>query len=143
MVYAQIKNSKVENLIIIEDSSLLSLFLNGFDYIIRVDNLNPQPGPGWSYDGVNFSAPIPQVDTTIPDVTPRQIRQALILNGVSLAQIDTALNSLSEPTRSLAQVEWEYSISFQRNRPLVANVAAMLGWTPDQLDTLWRFAATL
>lgn len=83
------------------------------------------------------------IPTIIPDVTPRQIRQALILSGVSLQQIDDAINSLSEPTKSLARVEWEYSNVFQRNRPLVAQVAAMLRWTDTQLDDLWRLAASL
>lgn len=79
----------------------------------------------------------------ISDVTPRQIRQALILSGVSMSSIDSALNSLPEPTKSLALTEWEYSIAFQRHRPLVAQVGQMLGWNNSQLDALWKFAATL
>lgn len=79
----------------------------------------------------------------IKDVTPRQIRQALILSGVSMASIDAALDTLPEPTKSLAKAEWEYSIAFQRNRPLVAQVGIMLGWTSQQLDDLWIFAHTL
>jgi hypothetical protein len=78
-----------------------------------------------------------------PDVTPRQIRQALILSGVSMASITTALESLSEPTRSLALAEWEYSNMFDRTRPLVASVGQMLGWTSAQLDALWIYAGTL
>jgi type IV secretory pathway VirB6-like protein len=79
----------------------------------------------------------------IHDVTPRQIRQALILSGVSMASIESALDTLSEPTKSLAKAEWEYSISFQRNRPLVAQVGQLLGWSNAQLDALWKFAASL
>jgi hypothetical protein len=82
-------------------------------------------------------SPVPE------EVTPRQIRQALILSGVSIEQIEAALESLSEPTKSLAKTEWEYSIAFQRSRPLVAQVGLMLGWTSEQLDDLWRFAASL
>lgn len=77
------------------------------------------------------------------DVTPRQMRQALILSGVSLQQIEDALNSLPEPQKSLAWVEWEYSNAFERNRPLVAQVSAMLGWTEQQLDDLWILAGSL
>lgn len=76
-------------------------------------------------------------------VTPRQMKQALVLSGVTLQQIEDALNSLSEPTRSLAKIEWEYSLEFQRTRPIVASVGAMLGWSSQQLDSLWAFAATL
>lgn len=81
--------------------------------------------------------------THIPDVTPRQIRQALILKGVSMDSIDAALSSMPEPVQSLARAEWEYSIAFQRNRPLVAQVGQMLGWSSNQLDDLWHFAGTL
>lgn len=77
------------------------------------------------------------------DVTPRQIRQALILTGVSTTQILDAINSLPEPTKSLAMVEWEYSIAFQRNRPLVSQVGTMLGWNSQQLDDLWDLAGGL
>ena len=84
-----------------------------------------------------------QYKNNLPDVTPRQIRQALILSGISLSQIDTAIDSLSEPTKSMARIEWEYSNVFERNRPLVAAVATVMGWTDAQLDALWTLAASL
>jgi hypothetical protein len=77
------------------------------------------------------------------EVTPRQIKQALVLNGVTLASIEAALDTLSEPTKSLAKIEWEYSISFHRNRALVNQMGQMLGWTSQQLDDLWVFASKL
>lgn len=79
----------------------------------------------------------------IPDVTPRQIRQALVLMNVSMSQITDALASLPEPTKSMAQIEWEYSLAFERNRPLVTQVGVMLGWSAQQLNDLWKFAASL
>lgn len=79
----------------------------------------------------------------IPDVTPRQIRQALILSGVSLSSIDSAIAGLPSPMNDLAAAEWEYSIAFERNRPLVIEVATMLGWTSAQLDALWILAGSL
>ncbi len=86
---------------------------------------------------------LPSPSDTLKDVTPRQIRQALVLYGISLTDIDNALNGLPEPTKSLAKIEWEYSISFQRNRDLVNQVGALLGWTSQQLDDLWKYAAGL
>lgn len=91
------------------------------------------------YDGQSFVVSPP----FFPDVTARQMRQALILSGVSLSMIDDALNSLPEPTKSLAKVEWEYSNMVQRNRPLVAQVSQMLGWNNAQLDALWLLAGSL
>lgn len=82
-------------------------------------------------------------EPNIPDVTPRQMRQALILSGMSLASIDAAIAALPAPMNSLAQVEWEYSISFQRNRPLVLQMASVFGWSSAQLDALWALAASL
>lgn len=77
------------------------------------------------------------------DVTPRQIRQAMVLSGLTMQQIEDALNALPEPSRSMAKIEWEYSIAFKRDRPFVAAVGQILGWTGQQVDDLWRLAASL
>ncbi len=79
----------------------------------------------------------------IPSVTPRQIRQAMILSGIAVATIESAINSMPEPYSSLARAEWEYSVSFERNRPLVVQMSAMLGLSSAQVDALWKLAATL
>lgn len=81
--------------------------------------------------------------SNIQSVTPRQIRLALLQMGISMSTIDSALNSLSEPTRSQAIVEWDHASYFERTWPLVGSVAAILGWTDSQLDDLWILAATL
>jgi hypothetical protein len=78
-----------------------------------------------------------------PSVTPRQIRQALVLNGVSLAAIDSALAGLPDPTKTMAQIEWEYSTLVYRSNPLVGQVGQLLGWTSDQIDALFIFANSL
>ena len=80
----------------------------------------------------------------IPDVTARQIRQAIVMSGLAtIAEVESALDGLPEPIKTLAQIEWEYSTEFQRKRPLVMQVVAMLGLSPEQADSLWKFAATL
>lgn len=56
MIYAQIKNNKVCNCIVLDDTNLLSLFSVGYDYLIRIDTVTPMPNIGWSYDGLNFSS---------------------------------------------------------------------------------------
>lgn len=107
-----------------------------FQTVICVDGMNPEPDVDWIWDnGILYR--------NIPTVTPRQIRQALILSGVSLQTIEDALDSLPEPTRSLAKTEWEYSVNFDRRRPLVVQVGLMLGWTSNQLDDLWLFAGKI
>lgn len=63
MIYAQIKNNLVQNCIVLDNATLEPLFLEGFDYLIRIDNLDPQPGIGYSFDGQSFSPPIPQLES--------------------------------------------------------------------------------
>lgn len=85
----------------------------------------------------------PPVPAALPSVTPRQIRQALVLSGVPMAMIESAIASLPEPHKSLAQIEWEYSTLFIRSNPLVNQIGAVVGWNSDQLDNLWKMAASL
>lgn len=79
----------------------------------------------------------------IAAVTPRQMRSALLLMGITESMILTAINSLPSPNKDLALIAWEYSTAFERNNSLTALVAADLGWSSDQLDQLWYFAVTL
>lgn len=59
MVYAQIRNQVVVNTIVLDDPTILHLFKVGFDDCVRVDQLSPQPGIGWSYSlGNGFSPPV-------------------------------------------------------------------------------------
>lgn len=61
MIFAQIKNGIVQNTIVLEDESLSEVFQNGFDHLIRVDQLEPRPSIGWSYDAEadEFAKPEP------------------------------------------------------------------------------------
>lgn len=78
----------------------------------------------------------------IKPVTPRQMRQALLVWNL-LSTVEGAINSMAEPAKSSAKVEWEYSLEFQRSHPLVNQMGAALGMTSVQLDALWALAATL
>lgn len=55
MIYAQIKNHVICNCIVINDIESLEIFSEGYDHLIRIDQLNPRPSIGWSYDGLGFS----------------------------------------------------------------------------------------
>lgn len=94
---------------------------------------------GWVLSGNK----IEERKIVIPDVTPRQFRQAVILSGMSIASIEAAINAQSEPLKSLAMIEWEYSMAFKRNNPLVNQMAPYIGVTSEQLDNLWLLAGTL
>lgn len=63
MIFAQIKNSLIQNTIELNNESLLHLFQNDpltndpYDIVLRIDEINPRPGIGYSYDGENFQSP--------------------------------------------------------------------------------------
>lgn len=105
-----------------------------FQHVIDITDYSYQPQVGWSFEnGVLFLKLAP--------VTARQIRRALLDFGLTETVIVGALNTLSEPTKSQALIEWEYSNEFFRTHNLVALVGQMLGWNTEQLDALWVLAA--
>lgn len=75
-------------------------------------------------------------------VTMRQARLALHAAGL-LPQVQPAIDSLSEPDRTAAQIEWGYSSEVFRNREFVNMLGSQLGLTDEQIDELFIQAATL
>lgn len=75
-------------------------------------------------------------------VTMRQARLALVQTGM-LTQVNTAVAAMPGAQGDAARIEWEFSSTVERNRPLVQALGAALGLTEAQLDDLFRLAATL
>ena len=70
-------------------------------------------------------------------VTRRQARQALLLAGL-LDAVPLALAAIPDATQSrLAQIEWEDSLTFERQRPLLIQLSTALGLNSEQLDQLF------
>jgi hypothetical protein len=88
-----------------------------------------------------FGAPV-QISAAPKSVTMRQARLALLGAG-KLADVDTAIAALSEPTRTAAQIEWEYSNEVQRSNGIVSQLGPALGLTEAQIDALFVVAAAL
>ena len=99
-------------------------------------------GPGDGYGGNAFSRPV--VVAPVPaSVTKRQARQALLLAGL-LDQVQPAIDAIPDATaRRMAQIEWDDSQEYQRDRPVLISLATALGLDGDALDQLFRTAATL
>ena len=70
--------------------------------------------------------------------TARQARLALSASG-SLS----AVESLLQGAGAEAVIEWEYANEIERSSPLIASMAAGMGWTEEELDTLFETAVTL
>jgi hypothetical protein len=92
---------------------------------------------------VSFEEGVFTPQTYPQSVTPRQMRIALVLSGISLATIEGMIESLPEPQRSITRITWEYSIEFQRNNQLLVSMAPALGLTEVQVDDLFLLASTL
>ena len=79
----------------------------------------------------------------IESVTPRQIRLALIHSGIPLQAVNDAIAALPSPHREMAEVEWEYATTVERNNPLVDMIATANSMSSADIDAFFKLAATL
>lgn len=81
--------------------------------------------------------------SSIPgSVTMRQARLALMAAG-KLAAVEAVIESLSEPQKTAARIEWEYSNEVQRHNGFVSVIGPALGLDEAALDALFVTAASL
>lgn len=71
-------------------------------------------------------------------VTPLQIRRALLRVGL-LDDVTAFVEAADLETR----MAWEYAVQIDRNNELIAAAAASIGTTDEDVDELFRLAATL
>lgn len=87
-----------------------------------------------AFDIDNLPSP---VAPALTGVTPRQARLALHSAGL-LEQVQAAVDAAGGDTK----ISWEYSTIIERNSPLIASIGGSLGLTPEQIDVLFKYAAT-
>lgn len=76
-------------------------------------------------------------------VTRRQARQALALEGL-LASVQPAIDAIPDlQQRQLAQIEWDDSQDFERERPLLIQLGHAIGLTDAGIDALFIQAGGL
>ena len=78
----------------------------------------------------------------LPSLTMRKFRLGLLSAGL-LDDVNAAIDSLPEPDRSVARVEFEYAGEVVRTDPWIAALADPLGLTEAEIDALWAWAAGL
>lgn len=110
------------------------------------EGLTPEPRPGpyhawqegaWVLDEeAERRAQVPRL------ILMRQARLCLRRHGL-LSAVQPAIDSLPEPDRTDAQIEWDHSGAVERDRGFVLQVAQALGLNDQQLDDLFIEAATL
>ena len=86
--------------------------------------------------------PTPTVAGIPTRVSMRQARLALLGAG-KLAAVDAAIDTMPEPQKSAARIEWEYAAEVRRDNAFVAGLAPALGMTDAQVDALFVAAAAL
>jgi hypothetical protein len=88
---------------------------------------------------VNGAFTTPTTPAPVPEaVTPVQFRRALRQAGLY-----DAVTAYVATQDADTQDAWEYAVSIPRSDALVALAAAGLGRTDEEVDDLFRFAATL
>lgn len=129
----------------------LDVFLSRYDYVQVLSSKDHDPTteqlvdcePYYEKPFVYTVRVEPRTEPIVPDVvTMRQARLALLGAGL-LPMVETALNSLEEPQRSAALIEWEYAQEVKRDYPWVTQMVAVMGLTDEQVDNLFRAAAVL
>ena len=103
------------------------------------------------FDGetfVNPPEPEPPVYVPPPPVFPkltrRQLRLGLLNIGITADIVEAQLNAIADPMdRAAAMIEWQDASSYERDHPVLVQVAAALNLPTEQVDALWMWAAGL
>jgi hypothetical protein len=99
---------------------------------------------GWLWDGETLTPP-PVPPAPVPDsVDNAQARMALIRSGISIATVDATIQAIPDAVeREIAYTQWEYRGTIRRDSELLVSLGSAIGLTSEQIDDLFRLAATL
>lgn len=134
--YALIKNGTVINIVRWDGNTDLWQPDPGVQAVL--DTGAAQIGGTW--DGVNFH-PAPPVLPPVPEkVTRFQGKAALAQAGY----LDTVEAMMADPlTPAVSRLAWTDAPTFERDSQTVIGMGGALGLTSEQLDDLFRLAATI
>lgn len=93
----------------------------------------------WEEQLSMYATPIP----TYLDITNSQLRQAIVLTGGILADIDLGLTLLEDPQKVLYIIEWEFAVTFSRYKPLTIAIGQILNKSEQEMDAIWRLGESL
>ena len=81
---------------------------------------------------------------SLPILTRRQFRLALVTNGFALADIEARINQIEDSTqRQITLIEWQDGAAFERYSPNLLKMAELMNLGSPQVDELWSQALTL
>lgn len=77
----------------------------------------------------------------MPVITKRQLRLTLVRNGISLAQVEAAIEAMPDGLpKQEAEIEWADASEFRRLHPTLLLVAQALNLSDEQVDVMWEEA---
>lgn len=85
--------------------------------------------------------PEPSIPQT---VSARQVRIWLIQHGISLSQVDQAIDNIENSImRDITRVEWEYAPYIERGHPMLVPLGDALGLSSEQIDQAFIEASNI
>jgi hypothetical protein len=119
---------------------------DGFSYVDRAGRTywsGAEPGEADAIDAVENGA-APAALAPVPEsIGPAQIRIALRRIGVTSGQIYALISALPAEAQDDARDLWDYATVIRRDHALIATLAAGLGLSAEQVDDVFRAAATI
>lgn len=96
-------------------------------------------------DGIISAVEFAALPVPMPVVSAVQIRLQLLNHGIDGEDVVAAINAsgLADIDRRRALAYWEYSSRYERDNPLIAQIGAALGFTPEQIDAEFHAAEWL
>lgn len=83
------------------------------------------------------------IENAIKVVSRRQLKLALLLNGIESLVIDELIAGLPEQDKAFASIVWKEAITFERTDPLLITLASAIGLNDLQLANLFIQASEL
>jgi hypothetical protein len=77
-------------------------------------------------------------------VTARQLRHGLLNVSLDEADVEALIAAMpDEEERKRASIDWRTANEYERLHPLMVQISAALGLTPEQIDSLWTYYQTI
>lgn len=127
-------------------SGSIRIELDGIEMLVPNEpaNRHRQMIAEWEAQGNTIPAYEPPPPPPLAPLSARQLRLGLVTNGFTLVQVEATIDAIENAQdREVARIEWEYASQFDRAHPLIEQVGAALGLTPEQIDTMWQAALAL
>lgn len=77
----------------------------------------------------------------LPPLTRRRFRRALYKMGITAADVEAALVQIQDvDARELAIIDWEDAGEYERNHPILLQLAQTFNLSPELIDQRWKEA---